>query len=564
MKFKKKKVIGIICFTTFALVGLIFLQVYLLTIAFELKHQAFRQNVNAALSAIVQQLETRETYARVIGVSLSDSLQTWKSTINMEVLALGDSTAPVNKYFFKSRVERTHPDISFDSSKIYLNLPSPQKFRLVILDSAGQDVDVIEEFKPAGQHEIDLQLQDFSSYTFHFYFVTDSINYLMKFDQGHRKKIVQKIDFDLNREAMIEKVLDELSYVKREPIDKRINPVVLDSLITKTLEVKGIQMPFAYGIVSQSQDSVMLAQPQNLRGKIAASNFKTRLFPSDLLLEPNDLALYFPDQRFYLFRQISTLVIISFILILVVAISFIYTIRTIFQQKEFSTRLTNFINNMTHEFKTPISTISLASESIKNPAIMQKQEKLKKYSSIIADENLRMRNQVEKILQMAVLEEGDYELNLIRIDIHQLITQAIQNVALQIEKRKGKIMAKLKAVSSTVEADSLHFSNIIHNLLDNAIKYTREKPEILIETKNVNDRLLVRVKDNGIGINPEEQNRIFDKYYRVPTGNVHDVKGFGLGLSYVKLLVEAHGGTIKLQSEVAQGTEFDIYLPLNK
>jgi two-component system phosphate regulon sensor histidine kinase PhoR len=175
-----------------------------------------------------------------------------------------------------------------------------------------------------------------------------------------------------------------------------------------------------------------------------------------------------------------------------------------------------------------------------------------------------MRNQVEKILEMAALEEGDYELNIAAVDAHKIIADAVQNIALQVEKRGGKIDCRLEAAEHLIEADEVHLTNIIHNLLDNANKYSPEAPRITITTANVNENLHIRIADNGIGLRPEDQKRVFEKYYRVPTGNVHDVKGFGLGLSYVRLMVEAHGGTITVRSEYQKGSEFEILLPLRQ
>jgi two-component system phosphate regulon sensor histidine kinase PhoR len=254
----------------------------------------------------------------------------------------------------------------------------------------------------------------------------------------------------------------------------------------------------------------------------------------------------------------------SFILLGVVVFGFVYTVRTIYKQRQFAGLMVDFINNMTHEFKTPISTIALASEALANPEIVRDENRLLRYNRIIRDENTRMRNQVEKILEMAALEEGDYELNIAAVDAHKIIADAVQNIALQIEKRGGKIECQLRAAAPVIDADEVHLANIIHNLLDNANKYSPETPVIKIATENDGDGLHIRIADNGIGLRPEDQKRVFEKYYRVPTGNVHDVKGFGLGLSYVRLMVEAHGGTITVKSEYQKGSEFEIWLPLRQ
>ncbi|MBN1998960.1 HAMP domain-containing histidine kinase, partial [candidate division KSB1 bacterium] len=252
----------------------------------------------------------------------------------------------------------------------------------------------------------------------------------------------------------------------------------------------------------------------------------------------------------------------SLVFILMIIFCFIYIIRAIFKQKEFSARLIDFINNMTHEFKTPISTITLASETLTNPAIYKDGNKLAKYQKIISDESFRMRHQVEKILQMAALECEDLELQWSQVDVHEIINQMIPNLQLQVNSRKGTIDVQLTAPDHTIRADSVHFTNIIYNLLDNAIKYSDKAPKIKIYTETNDGFLKISIQDKGLGLSPEHQKYIFKKYYRVPTGNIHNVKGFGLGLSYVKLLVEAHGGRIEVKSTLKKGSTFVVYMPL--
>jgi len=281
-----------------------------------------------------------------------------------------------------------------------------------------------------------------------------------------------------------------------------------------------------------------------------------------MFVEKNNIAFYFPKQTLYILGQIGMSAFLTFLFISIIIFCFIYVIRTIFKQKQFSKSLTDFINNMTHEFKTPISTIALTSETLINPAILNNEKRIKKYGQIIWDESTRMRGQVEKILQMAALEEGDFELNLSKVNVHDLINNAVDKFIVTVEKRGGSIIANLSADKFDVNADNVHFENIIHNLVDNAIKYTKQTPQIKISTENIGERIKISVKDNGTGIKSEDQKHVFEKYYRVSTGNVHDVKGFGLGLSYVKLIVEAHQGEIFLTSELGNGSTFEVILPL--
>ncbi|MCH8020424.1 HAMP domain-containing histidine kinase [candidate division KSB1 bacterium] len=561
MKLKKKTVTTIIVLTTAALLGLICIQIYLLANALELKKQAFGQNVNAALATVVQKLETREAVTDVFKVSVEAEEEILENTSSF-YYSVGDGAKQIK---VKSRFKRPPaPSVDLDNSKLTYSLPSAQYVRIMLLDSLGQVVEKVEDgFKTAGQHEIQLKSSNPSRAQFNFNFTTDSSSYIMMMGKGHIQKYTGDLSSEKNRRTLINRIFKQWTESKREPVESRVNMTLLDSLLEKALKEKDIYTAYTYGIVvGAGKDSVIMAGNSELGNKLKTSEFKSRLFPNDLVVEANDLALFFPQQSMYLFKQISISVFISFIFISVIVVCFVFTIRTIFKQKEFSNRLTNFINNMTHEFKTPISTISLASEAISKPENIKNKERVLRYGGIIYDENLRMRNQVDKILQMAVLEEGDFELNKTQVDIHKLIDEAAQKMSIQVEAKKGKIISQLRAKAHIIEADALHLANIIHNLIDNAIKYTKKKPSITISTENNNGSFQFSVKDNGVGLNPEEQKHIFDKYYRVPTGNVHDVKGFGLGLSYVKLMVEAHGGSIHLNSEPEKGSTFEVSLPV--
>ena len=222
---------------------------------------------------------------------------------------------------------------------------------------------------------------------------------------------------------------------------------------------------------------------------------------------------------------------------------------------------TDFINNMTHEFKTPIATISLAADSIASPKVISDEGKINRFVGIIRQENKRMLQQVEKVLQMAQIDKRDFELNLTRVDMHEVIRQAVDHLNLQVTKREGRIDVQLDASRPDIEGDATHLSNVIYNLLDNANKYSENAPEIRITTCNRGEGIEITVEDKGIGMTKEDQKHIFDKFYRVHTGNVHDVKGFGLGLSYVKAIATAHQGSIDVKSEPGKGSKFFLFLP---
>ncbi len=565
MKLSRKTIGAIIGVMSFALLGLIAIQLYLLDHALELKKQAFRQNVNAALSSIVQTLETGELVGKVLDVTAKVPQQKRVAIIGMKVESNTDSLNWIDSLVVAGRVVPKEPQIKIDGNKVRYNLATPQHVRLILFDSLGHKaIHVIDEFKPAGAHEVRLKSLPFRKGGVFASFTTDSSSFVARMDDQKIGGVIPEAISHEKRQFIVRKVLDDITRPHGVPFETRVEPAILDSLVNSTLNAKGIATTYAYGVVSVPRDSLRLAKPAKFTSELKRSEFRSRLFPNDIFAAENDLVLFFPQQNIYLLKQMVGLLSSSFVLLTVVVFGFVYAVRTIFKQRQFASLLVEFINNMTHEFKTPISTVALASEALTNPEIAKDESRLSRYSRIIRDENTRMRNQVEKILEMAALEEGDYELNMAPVDVHKVINEAVQNIALQIEKRGGKINCRLEASEHIIEADEVHLINLIHNLLDNANKYSPETPRIEIATMNLNGDLCIRIRDNGIGLRPEDQKRVFEKYYRVSTGNVHDVKGFGLGLSYVKLMVEAHGGAITLKSELKKGSEFDIFLPLRQ
>jgi two-component system, OmpR family, phosphate regulon sensor histidine kinase PhoR len=252
----------------------------------------------------------------------------------------------------------------------------------------------------------------------------------------------------------------------------------------------------------------------------------------------------------------------SIVFTVIIILAFYVTVRTLFNQKKLSEIKSDFINNMTHELKTPLATISLAIDALTNEKVIHDTDKIRYYSAMIKEENKRMNKQVEKILQAARLEKEEIKLNIQKLDAHQIIAKVAENLELQIHEKHGSLQLKLNAPNPVLWADEVHFSNIIFNLLDNAIKYSEKAPVIVVETlSGGTGQLSIKVADNGIGMDRETQSRIFEKFYRAHTGDIHNVKGFGLGLSYVKAIVDAHDGRVKVESAPGRGSTFTITLP---
>lgn len=348
---------------------------------------------------------------------------------------------------------------------------------------------------------------------------------------------------------------------KGEPLQKRLNLESLPTLLKDELKQQGIDLPFGYHVVSGQNDTLLVkhvAKQGNVHYYAAA------LFPNDLIQKKDYLAVYFPDSSTYAIQSLWGMMALSGFFTLIIIATFGTTIHIIYKQKKLSEMKNDFINNMTHEFKTPIATISLATDSIANPKIYENPDKIKYYTNIIRQENKRMNTQVENVLQIALLEKNEFKMRLAPVDVHLLIVKAIESIRLQVEQRLGSINVQLDAFAHELKSDEIHLYNVICNLLDNANKYSPAAPEISLSTRNVDGGIVIAVDDKGMGMSKDTQQRVFEKFYRVPTGNLHNVKGFGLGLSYVKAIVQAHHGNINLWSEPGKGSRFEIFLPFRK
>jgi two-component system phosphate regulon sensor histidine kinase PhoR len=341
-------------------------------------------------------------------------------------------------------------------------------------------------------------------------------------------------------------------------VNGEVDASLLEFLLRSEFEKRNIKVDFEYGVYDCTSEKMRYGDYVPLQtAKEKVTNKKLPTW--------NHYAYYFgvqfPNRQANLINHMGIWSFSSFVL-LVVIVFFGYTLFVILKQKRLSEIQKDFINNMTHEFKTPISTIAVSTEVLKDPNIIYQPERLLNYTTIIEKENLRLKQQVERVLQMARLDKEDIGLKKEMVDVHHIIQEAIRNTTAALHEKHGAISCELKATRHSVEADKLHLTNVLYNLIDNAIKYCKVSPQILIRTTDVHKNLLIEIVDNGIGISPDNQKRVFQKFYRVPTGNVHDVKGFGIGLNYVKSIIETHKGNVKLESELGKGSTFKICLPI--
>ncbi|MGB3548894.1 MAG: HAMP domain-containing sensor histidine kinase [Saprospiraceae bacterium] len=363
-----------------------------------------------------------------------------------------------------------------------------------------------------------------------------------------------------------------LAYQDQLPLEERVDLEVLDQTIRQEMANHGIEGEFEYAVFSKDANSFIIKdgyytvqddKPINLlpgHNSIYNSKYEVTLFDKRTA-PPGRLIVHFPNRQSILWSSLWLNFAASLFFAVMILLCFGYTIMVILRQKKVSEMKTDFINNMTHEFKTPIATISMATDNIVHPKVAGNPEKVGRFINIIKQENKRMNKQVEKVLQMAKLDKQELRLSVSKVDLHELIEEAVEYIGLRVEHRDGRATAELNAADPIVEGDETHLASVINNLLDNADKYSPEQPTIVVTTRNRPGGVEITVKDNGIGMTKESRKHIFDRFYRVHTGNIHDVKGFGLGLSYVKKIMDAHHASVNVRSELGKGSSFILFIP---
>ena len=517
-----KKTIWLVTFAlSITLIGLFIVQGFWIRNALRINEQHFDQLINKTLSDVVKQLENKEMVYQIINEvePYEEQVNGSKRLVTYSLNKTQQKEYSLNQYNLDRQVLEISNLDSIDLSARFdmrhrkpLSFESKEKYRM--------SQNLKEKFKQRLENELQTDLSEKRV------FVENIVNKLIQVDVG---------------------------------IENRLNPPVVDSLLSSELGEKGIPLEYEYAVVNK-QDSLVFSS-DNFQPGPDHVVYKDRLFPNDVIVKDNYLKVYFKDRQGYIFKSTGSMTLISIVLSFIVILGFAITTHIMFKQKRLSRVKNDFVNNMTHELKTPISTISLATQMLKDNSIPESSKNLGSISKIIDDETIRLSSQVEKVLKTAVFNSGKLNIKPKLLDIHEIIENVLKSFYIQVENQQGTIEKQLEATHHEAEVDEVHFTNIMFNLLDNAVKYSGERPYIKVETRDVKEGIMIAVEDNGIGIRKKDQKKIFDQFYRVPTGNLHDVKGFGLGLNYVKKMVEQHSGQIDLVSEYKKGTRFEIIIP---
>ena len=498
-----------------SVIGLIAIQFYWINIALQLEEEKFNKNVGSALSEVVKLIDKSET-ARVLVKEIS-------SNSNNRIVYLNkNKNFVIPKPPIDSTIQHSHYNFDLDSDNEDVNIQ--------VYAGADTSIQVISNVSVTG-------------------------------DSSIQETIVWHSDVDSlvrKRTKVIESVFDELVLSeKNENIESRLKKEIVDSVLTDKLNKYGINLSYNFAISSNKKSKLLLTKDNSDTLGLFSTTHKAKLFPYDVFSKPNYLLVDFKNKKGFILSSIWWVLFVSLLFTGLIIYLFYKTVRMLINQKKLTDLKNDLLNNITHEFKTPISTISLAADVIGATGEI----KSNKYTEIIKTESKRLTDMVEDILSAASMENSELVLNKENKDVHNVITNVIKKFELRLQTKEGEITTNFNAENALLNIDKQQMANVLSNIIDNAIKYNRNKPKISISTMDSNNAFEIVIEDNGIGIEDKNCEKVFDTFYRVPTGNIHNVKGNGIGLSYVKRVIEAHHGRITLQSELNKGTKFIINLP---
>ena len=502
----------------FAFAGLLFLQVKYVSIILKKSSEQFNETVKRSLHQVSKNLELDET----------------------------------QRYL--------EEDLKRDESYYLQNNQDPQEIAQTITQQKLQIKDANGNILQIDQlHSFSQKFEPLSSLD-----KKQTSNNIISTSQDLQKTLMRRLKY---QNALMQEVLvNILNTANLKPIQERVDFKKLNNYLKSEFINNGLNLPFIFFVINK--DGKTVYQSGEIKKEPIASDIITYvLFPNDPPSKQNYLKVYFPTKGDYISSSV-TFIVPSVLFSLILLVTFIFTIYIVFRQKRLSEMKNDFINNMTHELKTPVSTISLAAQMLKDSDITKSPDVFRHISGVINDETKRLGFLVEKVLQMSLFERQKAALKLKEVDANDLVISVANTFALKVEKYDGTLDVDLQAVDSSIYVDEMHITNVLFNLMDNAVKYRRPEVPLTLMVRTWNDnngKLLISVEDNGIGIKKEYLKKVFDRFFRVPTGNVHDVKGFGLGLAYVRKIIEDHKGTIRAEMGPGNvGTKFIITLPLIK
>lgn len=600
---RNKTIRLIIGLMTVALLGVMAMQYYFIRQSYIQQSQLFDESVKAAISSVAARAERKEVMEYSLSIQQKSKERYERELSLEEQLRIQEEIEQVRaKLIDKQQDYRTQEDnmyriyphaVHIDNEFYETYINNPKNNHLVSIDFGVQRSGVGSNLYQENFIEVKaLQALPMANAQ------DDSVRYLLLMDINPMTKsslnnivtLPPKTDLSLERRlGTLERnlrllqantLVDSIAILggknpraiedfaisvelSKRPLNDRLDIVYIQSELKEELSLREINSPFHMEVKDDREVLYSFANT-DLHIDNSAESYSTPLFREDLDRSPGQLTVYFPNKSKVLLENVSVMLFTSISLLLVLAGSFAYTILTILRQKKISEMKTDFINNMTHEFKTPVATIMIASESLKDPDITMDEQRVAKLANIIYDENVRLGNHIERVLNIAQLEKENVRLHLKEIAVNNLVSVVADSMELQFQKNGVQVGLHLEAESDQIVGDELHLSNVIFNLLDNALKYGKENPKINISTKNVGQGIRISVEDNGIGMNKDQLSKIFDQFYRISTGNRHDVKGFGLGLSYVSDIVKSLNGKVTVKSEKGKGTIFEVYFPLKK
>ena len=575
-----------------ALLGVLAMQWYFLNQSYQLKSQLFDQNVNEALSNVAKKLERQEAYNFLLKKAVNTRNESQKRKDRATQLKQNSAARKESYAQFLSK-EQQKADSLFilRDSMLRARYPVVLAYDATKDQAADEEDEVQQELVQfvdpfGGIHQQVLQ-QRVPKLSFTKQNPVDSIRQYIVFDPQYGPKLITLAKPRLSNISrndapnspdvqLVQQYLDSVQETKKNvlqdlaqefgsakmPLNKRIQAHMVDQLLRKELKNKGITGTFTYQI-QQANAKNKLGTPLETTEHLHTNEvYKTQLFPKEMIKESGWLLLSFPNKSNYILANMTWIMVLSGGLLLVLLGSFGYTLQLILRQKKISEMKTDFINNMTHEFKTPVATIMIASEALKDEELSGGRAQVERLATIIYDENIRLGNHIERVLHLAKVDKEDFKLENRPLELNTLIAAVADSMSLQLEKQKASIELDLQAKNDVVLADELHLSNVVFNLIDNALKYCDGEAKIKISTQNLGKQVVCTVQDNGLGMSKDQIDKIFDQFYRIPTGNVHNVKGFGLGLSYVNTIVRLVKGQIKVKSEKHKGSTFEISIPL--